>query len=102
MDYFPESMTDIKKHLAKGYDALIWNTKHVLTKELFELAGKYLQSNLITNYGNYGSLVRERLHSKHYGTKTITGSDLQILRLSTHVQIRLINSYFEENDRVEN
>uniref|UniRef100_A0A2A4JZ34 Glyoxylate reductase/hydroxypyruvate reductase n=1 Tax=Heliothis virescens TaxID=7102 RepID=A0A2A4JZ34_HELVI len=43
LDYEPESLPTIKKNL-KGFDGLIWNTKHKLTGELLDLAGPQLKS----------------------------------------------------------
>lgn len=39
MDWEPESLPTIKKSVS-GYDAIIWNTKHKLTKEILDLAGE--------------------------------------------------------------
>ncbi|KAJ8712512.1 hypothetical protein PYW07_005354 [Mythimna separata] len=42
MDYEPQSLPDIKQSI-KGFDALIWNTKHKLTGEILDLAGPQLK-----------------------------------------------------------
>ncbi|KAJ8715233.1 hypothetical protein PYW08_005214 [Mythimna loreyi] len=42
MDYEPQSLPDIKDSI-RGYDALIWNTKHKLTGEILDLAGPQLK-----------------------------------------------------------
>lgn len=39
LDYEPEMLPEIKKNI-KGVDALVWNTKHRLTNDLLDLAGK--------------------------------------------------------------
>lgn len=38
-DNEPESLSEIKKNI-KGFDGIIWNTKHQLTKEILELCGR--------------------------------------------------------------
>ncbi|CAH2984245.1 unnamed protein product [Chilo suppressalis] len=43
LDYDPESLPEIKKNI-KGYDAVIWNTKHHLTAEILDLAGPQLKA----------------------------------------------------------
>ncbi|CAB3230643.1 unnamed protein product [Arctia plantaginis] len=42
MDSEPESLPTIKKNIS-GHDAIIWNTKHKLTKEILDLAGPQLK-----------------------------------------------------------
>ncbi|XP_022823204.1 glyoxylate reductase/hydroxypyruvate reductase-like [Spodoptera litura] len=43
LDYEAESLPNIKNNL-KGFDALIWNTKHKLTGELLAIAGPQLKA----------------------------------------------------------
>ncbi|CAK1587180.1 unnamed protein product [Parnassius mnemosyne] len=39
-----ESLPEIKKLLKKGYDAVIWNTKHRLTRDILDLAGPQIKA----------------------------------------------------------
>lgn len=41
LDHEPESLQEIKKQI-KGVDAVIWNVKHKFTKEILDIAGKFL------------------------------------------------------------
>ncbi|XP_034834376.1 glyoxylate reductase/hydroxypyruvate reductase-like [Maniola hyperantus] len=43
IDNDPESLPEIKKEIVKGFDALVWNTKHRLTGEIMDLAGPKLK-----------------------------------------------------------
>ncbi|XP_045488886.1 glyoxylate reductase/hydroxypyruvate reductase [Pieris rapae] len=43
LDYEPDMLPEIKKNII-GIDALIWNTKHRLTKDLIDLAGPQLKA----------------------------------------------------------
>ncbi|XP_052743455.1 glyoxylate reductase/hydroxypyruvate reductase-like [Bicyclus anynana] len=44
LDHESESILEIKKEIATGFDALIWNTKHRLTGEILDLAGPRLKA----------------------------------------------------------
>lgn len=44
-DDMADSLPQIQSNI-KGIDALIWNTKHKLTKELLDLAGTGINYNL--------------------------------------------------------
>ncbi|CAK1555573.1 unnamed protein product [Leptosia nina] len=43
LDYHPEMLPEVEKNI-QGVDALIWNTKHRLSKELLDLAGPQLKA----------------------------------------------------------
>ncbi|CAG4959868.1 unnamed protein product [Parnassius apollo] len=43
-EHEPESLPEIKKTINKGYDAVIWNTKHRLTGDILDLAGPQIKA----------------------------------------------------------